>query len=400
MHRHPLPSLTPGWRAAAIAFVLIAILALVAACGGDDPTPTPTATPALEAKAQIGIPAPSPNAAATPALTATPAPTFAITPTLPPPIPTPGAPATPAATPRAMPEHTPMGDLRDLVINPKTVGKQLLDPLSADEVSCVKEAVGEDFYTIIQVTPIAAFGGNVSSAAFLFDCLTPETIVLIGIAFLDAQAGGWTGETRQCITDVGLEHPEAVYVRMGLEWQDDLAPSHATETLDHNVRIYECMTSAEKQSFTLALWARLDSTVQATGSDIIALLSEAEAACVRQDLSAQQYQAILVSTPLVAITIGSTVSHCIEPETNHWILAHGIEWALGGLSDESLVCIAEFAENHPSYVALLGSGLDNMAAMDPDQFVAITDAGTTQYACMTDEELAKVQEAATAAMSQ
>ena len=291
-----------------------------------------------------------------------------------------------------------MGSLRDLVINPKTVGKQLLDPLSADEVSCIKEAVGQDFYTIIQVTPIAAFGGDVSSATFLFDCLIPESIVLIGIAFLDAQAGGWTEETRQCITGVGLEHPEAVYVRMGLEWRDP-AEGHATETFDYNVRIYECMTSAEKQGFTLALWAGLDRHSQATGSDIVALFSEAEAACVRQDLSAQQYQAILVSTPLVAITIGSTVSHCIEPETNHWILAHGIEWALGGLSNESLVCIAEFAENHPSYVALLGSGLDNMAAMDPDQFVAITDAGTGQYACMTDEELARVQEAATAAMS-
>ena len=109
-----------------------------------------------------------------------------------------------------------MGSLRDLVINPKTVGKQLLDPLSADEVSCIKEAVGQDFYTIIQVTPIAAFGGSVSSATFLFDCLIPESIVLIGIAFLDAQAGGWTEETRQCITDVGLEHPEAVLRQDGL----------------------------------------------------------------------------------------------------------------------------------------------------------------------------------------
>ena len=380
MHRHLLPSLTPGWRALAAAFAIIALLALVAACGGDDPTPTPATVAAT--------PAPTPTATATPAPTPTPTPT-------PEAMPSPTAPAMPAP----MPEHTPMGSLRDLVINPKTVGKQLLDPLSADEVSCIKEAVGQDFYTIIQVTPIAAFGGSVSSATFLFDCLIPESIVLIGIAFLDAQAGGWTEETRQCITGVGLEHPEAVYVRMGLEWRDP-AEGHATETFDYNVRIYECMTSAEKQGLTLALWAGLDRHSQATGSDIIALLSEAEAACVRQDLSAQQYQAILVSTPLVAITIGSTVSHCIEPETNHWILAHGIEWALGGLSEESLACIAEFAENHPSYVALLASGLDNMAAMDPDQFVAITDAGTTQYACMTDEELARFQEAATAAMSQ
>ena len=50
------------------------------------------------------------------------------------------------------------------------------------------------------------------------------------------KTGGWTEETRQCITGVGLEHPEAIYVRMGLEWRDP-AEGHATETFDYNVRI-------------------------------------------------------------------------------------------------------------------------------------------------------------------
>ena len=129
------------------------------------------------------------------------------------------------------------------------------------------------------------------------------------------------------------------------------------------------------------------------------LFSEGELACIQEDISLEQMQAILVSTPLVAITIGNQAGHCIHEETNHQILVQGIRWALGGLSEESQACIIEFAENHPDYVALLQSGLENMAAMDPDEFVAITDAGTGQYACMTDEELARVQEAATAAMS-
>ena len=123
-------------------------------------------------------------------------------------------------------------------------------------------------------------------------------------------------------------------------------------------------------------------------------------ACVQNDLSTEQLLAIAGATPLVAITIGNEAGHCLEESTNHEILVQGIHWALGGLSHESQDCLIRFAEDHPDFLALLQSGLDNMAAMDPDEFVAITDSGTGQYACMTDEELARVQEAATIAMSQ
>ena len=37
--------------------------------------------------------------------------------------------------------------------------------------------------------------------------------------------------------------------------------------------------------------------------------------------------------------------------------------------------------------------------MDPAEFVRITDVGTAQYACLTDEELARVQEAAATGMA-
>lgn len=37
-------------------------------------------------------------------------------------------------------------------------------------------------------------------------------------------------------------------------------------------------------------------------------------------------------------------------------------------------------------------------AMPADQFVEISDAGTQQYACMTEEELLRVQEAVTASL--
>ena len=404
VHRHLLPSLSPAWRTATIAFALIAILAIIAACGGDDPTSEPTAAPTPPTV--VALPPPPPEATATPA-PATPAPTPAPTPvptTVSTPAATPvptaqGMPSPDAPAPPAMQEHVPMGSLRDLEFTPNTLGSQLFDPLSADEVSCIKGAIGEEFYEIIKITPIASVSGDISQASFLFDCLEVENIVLLSVAFLSTQAGGWEPPTRDCIIALGLEHPEAILVRMGLDWRGD-APEHATETLEFNVRIYNCLSSAEKQAFNIALWAGIDRNAPATGADLFDLLSSEELACVQRDLSPEQLLAIAAATPLVAITIGNEAGHCLEEETNHQILVQGIHWALGGLSEESQACLVQFADDHPEFLALLQSGLDNMAAMDPEEFVAITDSGTGQYACMTDDELARVQEAATIAMSQ
>ena len=339
----------------ALSLVLIAVLA---ACGSD-PTPTPT-----------------------PTLTTTPTPTPAPTPT--PEQPTP-APAAQVA-----------GTMEDFVITPATTGKDLIDALSEEETSCIRSAFGDAIFQIMLGTPLLMAGANPSAAAPLFCCLTTDNVVLIGVAFLDAQAGGWTEETRKCITDIGLGHPDAVYIGLGLALGPD--PIDAAETLAYNVEIYECLTNEEKKAFTVSLWKGLDRQAAATGSDIIALLSESEAACVRDGLSEEQYLTIVGAQPLEAVAIGSTVSHCIDPETNIKIFANGIQWAIGGVTEETLSCLEDFARENPAFVVLLSSGLQGIEAMPVDEFVEVSNAGSQQYACMTEEELLRVQEAATAAM--
>ena len=71
-----------------------------------------------------------------------------------------------------------------------------------------------------------------------------------------------------------MGHPDAVYVRLGLALGS--YPIDAAETLAHNVEIYECITNKEKKAFTVSLWTGLDRHATATGSDIIALLSESD----------------------------------------------------------------------------------------------------------------------------
>ncbi len=382
------------WRGVLVmALALIALVALTA-CGSDaEPAEVPAPEPVAEA-------APEPTAAATPELAEPPAPEPAAEPE-PEPAPEPAVAEPELAEPSA-PEPAeapqPVGSLEDFVITPATTGQDLLDRLSETETSCIRETMGEGIYQIIRATPLLLAGGDAASAAPLFNCLMVESVVILGLAFNSAQAGGWSAETRRCMIEIGLEHPEAVYVRLGLEWQGP-ETSNPAETLDYNVQIYDCMSDQEKMDFTLNYWRALDRHAGATGADIVALLSESEAACVGEGLSEEQFAAVLDASPLEAVAIGSAVSHCITPETNIAIFVSGIQWALGDLSDESVACMEDFAKENPAYVTLLSSGLKDVSAMTPAEFLAIADIGTESYDCMTAEELWRIQENATAALA-
>ncbi len=68
------------------------------------------------------------------------------------------------------------------------------------------------------------------------------------------------------------------------------------------------------------------------------------------------------------------------------------------MTDETLSCIESFARQNPAYVALLSTGIAGITAMPADQFLEIAAVGNDQYACMTEEELLRVQQNATLAM--
>ena len=350
----------------AIALVtgLVGLLVLAAACGGADPTATPEPTPTPTA-----TPEPTPTPTATPTPDPTPEPTDA-------------------------PEATNL--LREFKLTPATTGQDMVDLLSEEEVSCIEGAYGSGVFQILLTTPILAAASDPAAATPLFQCLTPENVVLLSIAFLDAQAGGWDDESRACITEVGLGHPDAVFVRLGLQLGPE--PIDPAETLAHNLQIYECLTDDEKKEFTLNLWKGLDKNVTATGADILAILSETEAACVSENLSEEDFATMVDARPLLAVSIGATVAQCIEPETNLKIFAKGIEWALGGVTEDTLSCLQDFARNNPSFVALMALGLDGIEAMPAAEFLEILAVGNQQYACMTVDEILRLQEASTAAL--
>lgn len=385
---------TATWMAALAAALALALL--LAACGSDpeptattaaapDPTatalptamPEPTATPVPE---PTNTPVPSPTRAPDPTNTSVPPPTRAPDPTEEPP---------PSAA---------MMSLEGFVITEATTGGDLLALLSEQEISCVKAGLGDAIFQLIQATPIIMMaGGDISQTAPLFNCLKDENVVYLAVAFLDLQAGGWDEESRACITEIGLDHPDAVYIRLGLDLGE--GPIDPQETLDHNIGIYDCLSNEDKRKFTLGVWLALDSVSEATGADIFGLLTEGEAACVGEALAPEQLAAIVNASPLEAVTIGSPASDCISHETNVSIFVHGIKWSLGGTTDETLACLEGFAEANPQYVELFTAGLEGIFAMPADEFVALTEVGNDQYACMTEEEVLRVQHSVTAALA-
>ena len=355
-------------RWAAVLVSMVALMLLLVACGSDpEPTatsvPIPTATPVPE---PTNTPEPSPTRASEP--TAEPAPPQGMT------------------------------SLEDLVITGATTFGDLMGLLSEQEVSCVETGVGADLYQLILGIPIMAMAqDDISQSAPLFDCLEQDSALFLAVAFLDLQAGGWDPESRSCITEVGLTHPDAVYVRLGLNLGGD--PIDPATTMDYNIRIFDCLSNDEKKRFTVGMWMALDTVSKATGADIFGLLTDEESACVGDALPAEQLAAIANATPLQAITIGSSASGCISKETNVNILTSGIEWAIGEVTGESHSCLLDFARDNPDYVELFTSGLDGIMAMPADEFVEVTAAGNEQYGCMTDDEMMRVQHSVTAALA-
>ncbi len=334
-----------GWLGAALAVVILA-----AACfGGDDPEPTPTAT-----QAAVATPAPTPT-----------------------PTPTPESTAAPVSG----------GSIEDLVITPSTTGQDLVDRLSEDERACLKSTFGDVFFGILLQTPLLGAGTDATSAAPLFGCLAIDSIVVLGISFIEAQAGGWEPDTRACMIGVGREHPEAVLLGMGMTSGE---ASQAAAAHPYTLELYNCLSVQEKVGFLLNYQEVIDSLTSAE-RDLIAALPDSDVACIREGTTEAEYQTILASTVHGAFAVSDTVAECVSPEG--YVQAFvAITVSTGGpLTEGTASCLADFARDHPHYTALINAHAYDASAMSADELAEIADDGLKTWDCMTDEEVQRMQ---------
>ena len=186
---------------AAITLLLIAASLLAVACG-PDPTPTP-------------LPTPTPTATPTP-------------------VPTP--------TPTPMPVHVPTGSVEDLVITDSTTVGDIMAVFSAEEVSCLRDAVGADLFDSIQGIPIAtAPPGTLDSLPF--ECLGPENLIGVQIALMSAETGGLSAETRSCIREIAMENPGL------LGGAEPSSPDEVSALIGAGIQMQLCLSDEEAARF-------------------------------------------------------------------------------------------------------------------------------------------------------
>ena len=373
MFANPVSASRISWLGAVVA--ALAMLAIAAGCSSDDePEPTPTATQAPV----VATPAPS-TPTATPTVVPTPTPT----------------PAPPPAT--ATPAPTPAPTLENFVVTPATTGKDLLDRLSEGERECIKGVFGDFVYSIMEGTPLLAAGGDPAAAAPLFGCLEIESLVRVGIAFIDASAGGWTPETRECMVQVGLERPEAVLVGLGLQAGADAGQAAAAHP--YIIDLYNCLTVDEQVAYLLNFQEVIDALTTAE-HDLIGAIPEADVACIRDALSDEEYTTLLAGTVHEAFDVSGAVADCMSDEAYVRSFVTITETTLVGLTDDTVACVEEFARGHPHYTALINAHAYDASTTDADDLAEIASDGLKTWACMTDEEIQRSQSLSLGALAQ
>ena len=330
----------------------------IAGCGSDpEPTPTPTPT-------------------ATPTATPTPAPTA--TPTL-----------VPALVEQAL-------SMRDFVLDASTTGADLFARLSEQENACIKGVLGDAVYQAMAGFPLMAGGGDSEAAAPLFACFTHENAVLVGVAFLDAAVGGRSAESRACIADFALRHPEFIYARLGLALPE-ATTFDGEQTRDVLVGFYGCMTESEQSVALAELYASFDVLSPLTGEDLIALLSESEVSCVRGALSEAEYGAMVAATPLRAAGLGVNAAQCLTPDSVVAFLLAATEAQIGALSDASEACANDFIRSHPMYIATIAAHVAGSPSQSSTaDFIEAAIGGFDLFACLSEDELENFDQLITA----
>ena len=142
--------------------------------------------------------------------------------------------------------------------------------------------------------------------------------------------------------------------------------------------------------FLASLQAEVDSNTS-TERDGIAVVPESDVACIRESLSEEQFDMLLETTIHEAFRTRESLSNCITPEGYIEVFVAITASQGGGLSDESLSCVADFAREHPHYVALINPDSYDPSAMAPSDFIEIADDGLRLWDCLTDDEIRRMQ---------
>ena len=379
---------TQPWRVCAMAFALVAIFALTAACGGDD-EPAPPAEPAAAA-AQAQADEPADQAADQADQTAEQADEQA------------DEPAEQAADQADQPAEQaadqadqpaeqadepaeqagPPGPV-DIAVDGVTVG-ELLAMLSTAEVSCVQNQVGPAINAALNISVTTGMASG-PIAAPIFSCVSDETATRVAVVLIVADAG-LSAETAGCIGGVLAATPaplfpvtaEAAEGMLACMTEDEagraeavfeIAPEEEAEPEEPEAAAEPDEPGGRKRTSrrpAASPWAR---SWRCSATD--------EVACVQTQVgpAINAAQGIMVTTAMASGPIAAPIFGCVSPESGAQV-ALALIVAEVGLSAETAACVGGVLAASPAPI-----------------FPLAADVATEMLACMTDDEAARAQDA-------
>ena len=351
----PLRGVKLSWLGVIAA--IVAIFALVAC--GSDPTPTPEPTAA-----------PTPEPTATPTLEPTPEPTPE--PTEPPPAPA----------------------LEDLRVTPGTTGGELVASLSEEESGCLSLAMGDSNFQLFQGAPLGlAAAVDERFYLLLATCLAEDNLLVLGVGLMGAITGGWGDDTLGCVTGLAREHPELIYIALGVEEEKSDA-AHAGELHTTLLDMYECLNTKEKVAFNLVVGGNTAEVAPFTGQHFLDVLTETEVECLQTNLPASVY-AMIENAPSVAggelQAAPPQLTECLTAESLARLPAEILIHGLGATSEGSHDCVIAFVGEHGHYIELVRRLAESAESLSEEEFVEIADDGFKLFNCMNEEELGQFQ---------
>ncbi|MDE0709035.1 MAG: hypothetical protein OXH89_01230 [bacterium] len=352
----------PAWLSTAIVALAIALVAV--ACGADDEAePTAVAT-----QPTVATVATQPTVA-TPQTTQTP---------------------TTTAPPTTTPLVESAGSLEDLFITDTTTGREVMGRISQTERDCLLAAIREQLYGAMLELPMKRLVGEVgtSGAGSFLGCLTDDNVVLMGLVLIDSHHGRTDPEARECSVDAARENPEVIRVRFEL-LRPAFEATDADALFDSSKEIFDCLKVADQVDVLVRLTTRLDQEDTFTGQDIVAMLPEEEASCIRERVGEALFAVFLGATVTEAFAPAASLLDCLTLASKTALFAAFSSSRVDGLREEAGVCMATLVADSPHILAL-GFGALDVDELEESELARLGNEAARLFDCLNAEEVYQV----------
>ena len=283
------------------------------------------------------------------------------------------------------------GSLEDFFVTETTTGRQLMARISQSERDCIRAAIGDQSYRAIlgltMATVIQQTGD--AGAASIMGCLTDDNVVLMGLVVIDAHYGRTDPEMRECRVAVGRESPEVVHVM----FRSIQPPFEAVDTdalLASTKELFDCLDVADQAAALVSITERLAQEDAFTGEDIVGMLPEEEASCIRDKVGDELFELFLGATVTDAFApAAGPLLDCLTLESQTGIFAAFTATRVGGLHEEAVGCIATVAADRPNVLAL-GFGTLDINELEESDLAELGNEALALFDCLNPEEVYRV----------